>query len=92
MKQSELKEFIKNNIIETLSEASPEDVKAQQDLNAELEDIMFDVADVESQLDELEESLTRLQSNNSDLDAVKVTEEYIIFLIMNFVFKPYFKI
>ena len=37
MKQSELKEFIKENIIETLSEASPEDVKAQQDLNAELE-------------------------------------------------------
>ncbi len=41
----------------------------RDDLNAELEDIMFDVADVESQLDELEESLTRLQSNNSDLDA-----------------------
>ncbi len=37
MKKSELKEFIKENIIETLSEASPEDVKAQQDLNAELE-------------------------------------------------------
>ena len=37
MKKSELKEFIKKNIIETLSEASPEDVKAQQDLNAELE-------------------------------------------------------
>jgi len=37
MKQSELKKFIKENIIETLSEASPEDVKAQQDLNAELE-------------------------------------------------------
>lgn len=37
MKKSELKSFIKENIIETLSEASPEDVKAQQDLNAELE-------------------------------------------------------
>jgi hypothetical protein len=37
MKKSELKEFIKENIIETLSEASPEEVKAQQDLNKELE-------------------------------------------------------
>ena len=37
MKISELKEFIKENVIETLSEASPEEVKAQADLNAELE-------------------------------------------------------
>ncbi len=37
MKRSDLNKFIKENIIEALSEASPEDVKAQQDLNAELE-------------------------------------------------------
>ena len=37
MKKSELKEFIKENIIEALSEASPEDVQAAADLNAELE-------------------------------------------------------
>ena len=50
MKQSELKEFIKNNIIETLSEASPEDVKAQQDLNAELEKTV-QLKQVQQQLD-----------------------------------------
>jgi hypothetical protein len=29
MKKSELKEYIKNEIIEILSEATPEDIKAQ---------------------------------------------------------------
>jgi len=37
MKRSDLNKFIKENIIEALSEASPEDVQAQADLNAELE-------------------------------------------------------
>jgi len=37
MKKSELKNFIRENIISTLSEATEEEVKAQQELNKELE-------------------------------------------------------
>ncbi len=37
MKRSELAEYIKETIVELLSEATPEDVKLQQDLNKELE-------------------------------------------------------
>ena len=37
MKKTELKSSIKERIIEILSEATPEDVKAQQELNKELE-------------------------------------------------------
>ena len=36
MKKSELKSQIKNEIIDILEAVSPEDVKAQQDYNAEL--------------------------------------------------------
>lgn len=37
MKRSELQEYIKEQITDMLSEASPEDVKNQSDLNKELE-------------------------------------------------------
>jgi len=37
MKRSELKEFIKGEIVTSLSEASPEDVNNQKELNKELE-------------------------------------------------------
>jgi hypothetical protein len=37
MKKSELKSYIKENIIDALSEATPEEVSAQADLNKELE-------------------------------------------------------
>ena len=37
MKKSELKNFIRENIISALSEATEEEVKAQQELNKELE-------------------------------------------------------
>jgi len=37
MKKSELKEYIKNEIIEILSEATPEDIESQKEFNQELE-------------------------------------------------------
>ena len=37
MKRSELSEYIKETIVELLSEATPEEVEAQADLNKELE-------------------------------------------------------
>ena len=37
MKRSELTDYIKETIVELLSEASPEEVEAQKDLNKELE-------------------------------------------------------
>ena len=37
MRRSELTDYIKETIVELLSEATPEDVKLQQDLNKELE-------------------------------------------------------
>ena len=37
MKRSELKEFIKGEIVTSLSEASPEEVQNQKELNKELE-------------------------------------------------------
>jgi len=37
MKKSEFKKYIREEIISVLSEATPEDVKTQQDLNKELE-------------------------------------------------------
>ena len=37
MKRSELAEYIKETIVDVLSEATPEEVKAQKELNKELE-------------------------------------------------------
>ena len=37
MKKSELKAYLREEIISILSEADPEDIKAQQDLNKELD-------------------------------------------------------
>jgi len=53
MKKSDLKEFIREEIIEILSEATPEDVETQKDLNKELEktkELMADLGEGESDL------------------------------------------
>jgi len=52
MKKSALKEFIREEIIEILSEATPEDVKTQQDLNKELEKTKELMADLNEDVDD----------------------------------------
>ena len=51
MKKSELKDYIKEQIIDVLSEATPEEVQTQADLNKELEK----TADLMSKMDMKEE-------------------------------------
>ena len=40
MRRSELTDYIKETIVELLSEATPEDVDAQKELNKELEGLL----------------------------------------------------
>ena len=59
MKRSELKSQIKEEIISILSEADPEDIKAQQDLNKELET-------TKSHADELGDALSELDGSSEE--------------------------
>jgi len=52
MKKSDLKEFIREEIIEILSEASPEDVENQKELNKELERTKELMADLNEDVDD----------------------------------------
>jgi hypothetical protein len=66
MKKSELKEKIQNEIFSILAEADTEDIKAQQDLNKELET-------TKSHKDELGDSL----SENINPEVVKALDRFI---------------
>jgi len=80
MKKSELKEYIREEIIEVLSEeeekASPDDVKTQQELNKELEK----TADLKKKLDSMNEEMdddaepTDAQINKKDSVAKLATQ------------------
>jgi|TARA_Y100000361_G_C11151078_1_gene341112 broad specificity phosphatase PhoE len=59
MKRSELKSQIKEEIISILSEADAEDIKAQQDLNKELET-------TKSHADELGDALSELDGSSEE--------------------------
>lgn len=64
MKRSALKEFIREEIIEILSEASPEEVEAQKELNAELEK----TADLKKKLDSMNEELDDMEPTAADIN------------------------
>jgi hypothetical protein len=66
MKKSELKEKIQNEIFSILAEADTEDIKAQQDLNKELET-------TKSHKDELGDSL----SENINPEVVKALDRLL---------------
>lgn len=66
MKKSDLKEFIREEIIEILSEATPKDVKTQQDLNKELEKTKELMADLSEDVDDdFEPSASDLSKKDS---------------------------
>jgi hypothetical protein len=71
MKRSELKSQIKEEIISILSEADAEDIKAQQDLNKELET-------TKGHADELGDSLSELQPSGGPDGSSEDGEEYHI--------------
>ena len=66
MKQSELKSFIKENIIDILKEATEEEVENQKELNKELEK----TAQLQKQLGEDEVAVAGMDDDD-DKDAVK---------------------
>jgi len=66
MKKSEFKEYLKNEIVEMLSEADQEDIKAQQDLNKELET-------TKGHADELGDSL----SESLNPEVIKALDRFI---------------
>lgn len=64
MKKSELKDYIKEQIIGVLSEASPEEVENQKELNKELEK----TADLMSKMDMKEEDVEEANYSNVAVD------------------------
>jgi len=58
MQKPKLKEIIKTEIIEILSEATPDDIKAQQDLNKEMEATKTLAADLGDALSEQDDEPT----------------------------------
>ena len=66
MKKSDLKTSIKNEIIEMLSEATPEEIDAQKELNAELEK----TKDLQDDLMEEDEEPTNSQLKGASKDSI----------------------
>ena len=68
MKKKEFKEYLKNEIVEILSEASADDVQTQKDLNKELEK----TAELSKDLTEADpEDITAQSDLNKELEATK---------------------
>ena len=66
MKKSDLKTSIKNEIIEILSEATPEEIDAQKELNAELEK----TKELQDDLMSEDEEPTKAQLKGASKDSV----------------------
>ena len=66
MKKSELKASIKEEIIEILSEATPEEIEAQKELNAELEK----TKELQDDLMEEDEEPTKSQLKGASKDSI----------------------
>jgi len=66
MKKSDLKTSIKNEIIEILSEATPEEIEAQKELNAELEK----TKELQDDLMSEDEEPTKAQLKGASKDSV----------------------
>ena len=66
MKKSDLKTSIKNEIIEILSEATPEEIEAQKELNAELEK----TKELQDDLVSEDEEPTKAQLKGASKDSV----------------------
>ena len=66
MKKSDLKTSIKNEIIEMLSEATPEEIDAQKELNAELEK----TKELQDDLVSEDEEPTKTQLKGASKDSV----------------------
>jgi uncharacterized protein (DUF1800 family) len=66
MKKSDLKTSIKNEIIEMLSEATPEEIDAQKELNAELEK----TKELQDDLVSEDEEPTKAQLKGASKDSV----------------------
>ena len=66
MKKSDLKTSIKNEIIEILSEATPEEIDAQKELNAELEK----TKELQDDLVSVDEEPTKAQLKGASKDSV----------------------
>jgi gas vesicle protein len=72
MKKSELKEYIKNEIIEILSEATPEDIENQEKLNRELEktkELMADLDEGETFTSEYQSIIGPMAASMAKLEA-----------------------
>jgi len=65
MKKSALKEFIREEIIEILSEATPEDVETQKELNKELEKTKQLMSDLTEDIDDMEPTAADINKKDS---------------------------
>ena len=72
MKQSELKSFIKENIIDILSEVSDEELENLEDYSKELDDVIDKQKELgKLQKEEDEVAVTGMDDDDDDKDAVK---------------------
>ena len=74
MRKSDLKEFIREEIIEILKEATPEDVENQKELNKELEKTKELVSDLSEDIDDDDMEPTASQINKKDSVASVATK------------------
>ena len=66
MKRSELAEYIKETIVEVLSESSPEEVEAQKELNKELEKTVQLSKELSEDIDDTEKAEKEVEINPDD--------------------------
>ena len=76
MKKSEFKAYLREEIISVLSEADPEDIKAQQDLNKELDLTLQKAEELGQSLSEEDEELMKENLNEEDEEFYQVSADF----------------